>query len=81
MQLWPLWILKKIKKSNFNEYHFEPFTETLKHYRAYKRVMVLSREGINNKFLIPKVKVSFIKKIMLFYMLVVLIKLKNVWIC
>ena len=81
MQLWPFRILKKIKKSNFNEYHFEPFTETLKHYRAYKRVMVLSREGINNKFLIPKVKVSFIKKIMLFYMLVVLIKLKNVWIC
>ena len=62
MQLWPFRFLKKNKKSNFNEYHFEPFTETLKHYRAYKRVMFLSREGINNKFLIPKVKVSSIKK-------------------
>ena len=60
---------EKIKKSNFNEYHFEPFTETLKYYPEHDRVMVLSREGINNKFLIPKVKVSFIKKIMLFYML------------
>ena len=25
---------EKIKKSNFNKYHFDPFTETLKHYRA-----------------------------------------------
>ena len=72
---------EKIKKSNFNEYHYEPFTETLKHYPEHDKVMVLSKEGINNKFLIPKVKVSFIKKIILFYMLVVLIKLKNVWIC
>ena len=45
---------EKIKKSNFNEYHFEPFTETLKHYPEHDRVMDLYREGINNKLIMPQ---------------------------
>ena len=45
---------EKIKKSNFKEYHFEPFTETLKHYPEHDRVMDLYREGINSKLIMPQ---------------------------
>lgn len=36
----------KIRQSNFREYYFEPFTETLKRYNNTDKVMDLYREGL-----------------------------------
>ena len=42
----------KIRKSNFQEYYFEPFTDTLKRYP--NRSFDLWKEGINNKMFFPQ---------------------------
>lgn len=44
----------KIKESNFSEYHYELFTETLKHYPEHDGVFALYREGIKNKLFMPQ---------------------------
>lgn len=45
---------KKIKQSNFQEYVYEPFEETLKKYPIHDKVISLYREGIENKLIIPQ---------------------------
>src|SRR5690606_16235709 len=45
---------EKIKKSNFQEYHFEPFTETLKKYPKHGEVEKLYREGIESGIFRPQ---------------------------
>lgn len=45
---------EKIKKSDFQEYYYEPFTETLKHYPKHNRVFDLYKEGIANKIFYPQ---------------------------
>ncbi len=45
---------KKIKQSNFQEYFYEPFTETLKKYPKHDKVLSLYKEGINNKLIMPQ---------------------------
>ena len=44
----------KIKASGFSEYHYEPFTETLKRYYPYANVFKLWREGITAGVFIPE---------------------------
>ena len=43
----------KIKATNFSEYFYEPFTETLKRYHNHDRVYSLWKEGINNRLFVP----------------------------
>lgn len=45
---------EKIKNSGFQEYHFEPFTETLEKYPGRDRVMDLYRQGIENGLVTPQ---------------------------
>lgn len=45
---------EKIKASDFNEYHFEPFTETLLRYPGRDRVMDLYDQGIKEGFFRPQ---------------------------
>lgn len=40
---------KKIKDSNFKQYHFEPFTKTLDRYPNCDQVLKLYKEGLNRK--------------------------------
>jgi hypothetical protein len=44
----------KIKKSNFEEYHYELFSETLKRYPNHTNSLQLWHEGIANKLLFPQ---------------------------
>jgi hypothetical protein len=45
---------EKIKASDFQEYYYEPFTETLKHYPKHDRVFELYKEGISHKVFYPQ---------------------------
>ena len=45
---------QKIEDSGFLEYHFEPFTETLKRYPAHDKVMELYRQGIQDGVVKPQ---------------------------
>lgn len=45
---------EKIRNSNFNEYHFEPFTESLNRTKKGSQVMSLYREGIRNNLIQPQ---------------------------
>lgn len=45
---------EKIKDSNYREYHFEVFTETLKKYPCHGRVESLYREGISSRLFKPQ---------------------------
>ena len=44
----------KIRSSGFSEYHYEPFTETLKRYYPETDVFKLWREGIKNGVFLPE---------------------------
>ena len=44
----------KIKASAFQQYFYEPFTETLKRYPQHNRVETLYKEGIRKKLLMPQ---------------------------
>lgn len=45
---------KKIKNSDFTEYHFEEFTDTLKKYPNHINSFKLWKEGIDNKLFYPQ---------------------------
>lgn len=45
---------EKIKKSNYTEYHYEVFTETLKKYSNHSHSFELWKEGINSKVFKPQ---------------------------
>jgi hypothetical protein len=45
---------QKIKESDFNEYFYEPFTETLKRYPGCEKSFELWLEGINKQIFIPQ---------------------------
>ncbi len=45
---------EKIKASNFTNYFFEPFFETLQSYPAHDKVYALHKEGIEKKMLKPQ---------------------------
>lgn len=45
---------KKIEDSKFEEYFFEPFTDTLKHYFPKENVFDLWRQGINSGLIQPQ---------------------------
>jgi len=45
---------KKIRHSDFNEYYYEPFTETLKKYSGCENSFALWKEGISNRIFIPQ---------------------------
>ena len=45
---------EKIRQSGFNEYHYEPFTETLKRYPAHDQVYKLWKEGIEKRLFVPQ---------------------------
>jgi hypothetical protein len=45
---------EKIKNSGFQEYHYEPFTETLKRYPAHDKVMGLYMQGITEGVVNPQ---------------------------
>ncbi len=45
---------EKIKNSGFQEYHYEPFTETLKRYPAHDKVMELYQQGITEGVVNPQ---------------------------
>jgi hypothetical protein len=45
---------KRIKESDFQEYFYEPFIETLKRYPGCDRSFVLWREGIDKKVFVPQ---------------------------
>lgn len=45
---------EKIKESRFQQYYYEPFTETLKKYPAHNRVYELYKEGISNGIFYPQ---------------------------
>lgn len=45
---------KKIKESDFEQYYYEPFTETLKRYPAHDRVYNLYKEGISRGIFYPQ---------------------------
>lgn len=44
----------KIKKSEFNEYHFRPFIETLKFYYPNEDIFSLWQEGIDKNIFVPQ---------------------------
>lgn len=43
-----------IEASNYKEYFFEPFSETLKRYPAHQNVLDLYREGIQSNIFVPE---------------------------
>ena len=45
---------QKIRESNFNEYYFEPFTETLQRYFQHDKVFNFYKSGIEQKIFIPQ---------------------------
>ncbi len=45
---------EKIKSSNYSNYYYEPFTETLKNYPKHHKSFELWKEGINNKVFFPQ---------------------------
>jgi hypothetical protein len=45
---------EKIKKSNFQEYYWEPFTKTLERYPDHDKVMELYQQGIENGLILPQ---------------------------
>lgn len=45
---------KKIRESNFEQYYYEPFTETLKRYPFHQRSFDLWKEGIDKKIFFPQ---------------------------
>jgi hypothetical protein len=45
---------EKIKESDFREYYYEPFTETLKHYPKHDSVFDLYKEGIKHRVFYPQ---------------------------
>jgi hypothetical protein len=45
---------EKIKKSDFQEYFWEPFTKTLDRYPKHDKVMPLYRQGIEQELLMPQ---------------------------
>jgi len=45
---------EKIKANDFQEYFYEPFTETLKQYPCHDRVYHLYKEGIRHKLIKPQ---------------------------
>jgi hypothetical protein len=45
---------KRIREADFNEYFYEPFTETLKKYPGCENSFELWREGIEKKLFIPQ---------------------------
>lgn len=45
---------KKIKESGFENYFFEPFTETLKSYPKHNNVMKLYKQGISDEVIMPQ---------------------------
>jgi hypothetical protein len=45
---------KKIKESNFQEYYYEPFTETLKTYSSHSNAFSIWKEAINGKLMTPQ---------------------------
>jgi hypothetical protein len=45
---------KKIKAAGYLQYHYEPFTETYKHYPQHDKVVQLYNEGIEKKMLLPQ---------------------------
>jgi len=45
---------EKIKKADFKEYYFEPFTETLKSYKGCENSFDLWKKGIEEKLFIPQ---------------------------
>lgn len=47
-------VFKKIKENSFQEYFFEPFTETLKRYPLHDRSFELWKEGKNNNLFVPQ---------------------------
>lgn len=47
-------VFSKIKESNYSEYHFELFPETLKTYPSHDKVMGLYKEGISSKTIQPQ---------------------------
>ena len=44
----------KIRESNFREYFYEPFTETLKRYKGCENSFELWKEGVSRKIFIPQ---------------------------
>ena len=44
----------KIQQSDFTEYHYEPFTESLKRYKGCEDSFKLWQEGINNRLFKPQ---------------------------
>ncbi len=44
----------KIRQSDFTEYHYEPFTETLKRYAGCENSFKLWQEGIRSKIFVPQ---------------------------
>jgi hypothetical protein len=44
----------KIRKSNFQEYHYEHFTDTLKHYPKHDQVFSLYQQGMKDKLFHPQ---------------------------
>ncbi|NWJ51751.1 MAG: polysaccharide (de)acetylase [Bacteroidetes bacterium] len=45
---------EKIKANNFQEYYYEPFTETLNRYPGCENSFSLWKEGIRNKLFVPQ---------------------------
>lgn len=45
---------KRIKESNFKEYFYEPFTETLRRYNGCENSFALWKEGISSKLFMPQ---------------------------
>lgn len=45
---------EKIKEAGYNEYHYEPFTESLKKYPAHGNVFELWKQGIAEKLFMPQ---------------------------
>ncbi len=45
---------EKIKASGFREYHYEPFTDTLKRYPQHDQVYSLWKEGIDKRIFVPQ---------------------------
>ena len=45
---------KKIEQSDYQEYHFESFTETLQHYPAHSKSFEIWQEGIRNSVFKPQ---------------------------
>lgn len=45
---------KKIRETGYKEYHYEPFTETLKKYSGCEHSFKLWQEGIRNRLFVPQ---------------------------